>query len=164
MRHDHVTSYRMSAISRQNPPAKKYPIHPIIPSPPNSQSQNLPSARIKETQKMSGWDEGAVYYSDQAHSWDDRGGDTANATADNHTILQKFKEFIRNFETEKNVFPYRESLVHNPKFLLVDMEDLDAFDADLPAKLRSNPADYLPLVVYMKLRLTLEQASLLITH
>ncbi|KAI4344243.1 hypothetical protein L6164_011491 [Bauhinia variegata] len=96
---------------------------------------------------MSGWDEGAVYYSDQAHSWDDgtgRGGDT-EGTPSNHTVLQKFKEFIRNFETEKNVFPYRESLVHNPKYLLIDMEDLDAFDADLPAKLRSAPADYLPL-------------------
>ncbi|XP_054822131.1 DNA replication licensing factor MCM5 [Prosopis cineraria] len=94
---------------------------------------------------MSGWDEGAVYYSDQAHSWDDRGGDAPTAAADNHTILQKLKEFIRNFETDKNVFPYRESLVHNPKFLVVDLEDLDAFDSDLPAKLRSNPADYLPL-------------------
>ncbi|KAI9117294.1 hypothetical protein K1719_011460 [Acacia pycnantha] len=94
---------------------------------------------------MSGWDEGAVYYSDQAHSWDDRGGNGPTAAADNHTILQKLKEFIRNFETDKNVFPYRESLVHNPKFLDVDLEDLDAFDPDLPAKLRSNPADYLPL-------------------
>ncbi|KAJ7979647.1 DNA helicase [Quillaja saponaria] len=96
---------------------------------------------------MSGWDEGAVYYSDQAHSWDDgngRGGDP-EATGSHHSILQKFKEFIRNFETGKNVFPYRESLVHNPKHLLIDMEDLDAFDADLPAKLRSAPADYLPL-------------------
>lgn len=112
---------------------------------------------------MSGWDEGAIYYSDQAHSWDDRGGDAA-AAADNHTILQKLKEFIRNFETEKNVFPYRESLVHNPKFLLVDMEDLDAFDSDLPAKLRSNPADYLPLVGYIRIYLTFVVAGLLITH
>ncbi|XP_045827556.1 DNA replication licensing factor MCM5 [Trifolium pratense] len=93
---------------------------------------------------MSGWDEGGVYYSDQAHSWDDGRGE-GEATASNHTILQKFKEFIRNFETGNNVFPYRESLLHNPKFLTVDMEDLDSFDPDLPSKLRSSPADILPL-------------------
>ncbi|XP_050272148.1 DNA replication licensing factor MCM5 [Quercus robur] len=96
---------------------------------------------------MSGWDEGGVYYSDQAHSWrDGRGGtDDPEAAASRHSVLQKLKEFIRGFETDKNVFPYRESLVHNPKSLLVDMEDLDAFDPDLPSKLRSAPADYLPL-------------------
>ncbi|KAJ1382390.1 P-loop containing nucleoside triphosphate hydrolase [Sesbania bispinosa] len=93
---------------------------------------------------MSGWDEGGVYYSDQAHSWDDGRGE-AEAAASNHSLLQKFKEFIRNFETGNNVFPYRESLLHNPKFLLIDMEDLDSFDPDLPAKLRSSPADFLPL-------------------
>ncbi|KAM5548132.1 DNA replication licensing factor MCM5 [Rosa sericea] len=99
---------------------------------------------------MSGWDEGAVYYSDQAQSL---GGDTddpgsnAAAAASRHSVLQKFKEFIRNFETQSstNVFPYRESLLHNPKHLVVDMEDLGDFDSDLPAKLRSAPADYLPL-------------------
>lgn len=94
---------------------------------------------------MSGWDEGGVYYSDQTNSWDDVRGEAA-AAATNHSIVQKFKEFIRNFETDNNVFPYRESLLHNPKFLLVDMEDLDAFDPDLPAKLRTSPADLLPLV------------------
>ncbi|XP_004508387.1 DNA replication licensing factor MCM5 [Cicer arietinum] len=93
---------------------------------------------------MSGWDEGGVYYSDQAHSWDDNRGET-EAAASNHTILQKFKEFIRNFETGNNVFPYREGLLHNPKFLVIDMEDLDSFDPDLPSKVRSAPADFLPL-------------------
>ena len=102
---------------------------------------------------MSGWDEGGVYYSDQAHSWrDGRGGtDDPEAAASRHSVLQKLKEFIRGFETDKNVFPYRESLVHNPKSLLVDMEDLDAFDPDLPSKLRSAPADYLPLVNHLSL-------------
>ncbi|KAL6331531.1 hypothetical protein AAG906_011471 [Vitis piasezkii] len=95
---------------------------------------------------MSGWDEGAVYYSDQAQF--PRGGAGAGdpeTTATRHSALRKFKEFIRGFESDKNVFPYRESLVHNPTYLRVDMEDLHAFDADLPAKLRSSPADYLPL-------------------
>lgn len=102
---------------------------------------------------MSGWDEGAIYYSDQAQSLGDGSGhgglgenSSSSAPATNHSVLQKFKEFIRSFEIEKNVFPYRESLLHNPKFLLVDLEDVHAFDSDLPAKLRSSPADFLPLV------------------
>lgn len=99
---------------------------------------------------MSGWDEGGIYYSDQAQSLGDgtgigRSGD-ADDKATHHSVLRKFKEFIRGFEADKNVFPYRESLLHNPKFLRVDMEDVNAFDSDLPAKLRSAPADFLPLV------------------
>ena len=104
---------------------------------------------------MSGWDEGGVYYSDQAHSWrDGRGGEDPEGKASRHSVLLKLKEFIRGFETEKNVFPYRESLVHSPKSLLVDMEDLDAFDPDLPSKLRSAPADYLPLVNHLSLSIS----------
>jgi DNA replication licensing factor MCM5 len=94
---------------------------------------------------MSGWDEGAVYYSDQAQ-FPESGTDAAAATPSRHTILRKFKEFIRNLETDKNVFPYRESLINNPKSLLVHLEDLLAFDAELPSLLRSSPSDYLPLV------------------
>uniref|UniRef100_A0A7N0ZT65 DNA replication licensing factor MCM5 n=1 Tax=Kalanchoe fedtschenkoi TaxID=63787 RepID=A0A7N0ZT65_KALFE len=93
---------------------------------------------------MSGWDEGGVYYSDQAQF--PRGGNgDPEAAESRHSAFLKFKEFIRGFEIDKNVYPYRESLVQNPKFLLVDMEDLNAFDPDLPAKLRSSPTDYLPL-------------------
>ncbi|CAM8931366.1 unnamed protein product [Rhodiola kirilowii] len=93
---------------------------------------------------MSGWDEGGVYYSDQAQF--PRGGNgDPEANESRHSAFLKFKEFIRGFEIDKNVYPYRESLVQNPKFLLVDMEDLDAFDPDLPAKLRTSPTDYLPL-------------------
>ncbi|KAH8504984.1 hypothetical protein H0E87_012282 [Populus deltoides] len=93
---------------------------------------------------MSGWDEGAVYYSDQAQ-FPESGTDAAAATPSRHTILRKFKEFIRNLETDKNVFPYRESLINNPKSLLVHLEDLLAFDAELPSLLRSSPSDYLAL-------------------
>ncbi|CAI0542536.1 unnamed protein product [Linum tenue] len=93
---------------------------------------------------MSGWDEGAVYYSDQAQ-FPESGADGGGGGISRHTILRKLKEFIRNFETDKNVFPYRESLVHNSKSLLVHLEDLLAFDAELPSLLRSSPADNLPL-------------------
>ena len=132
----------------------------LPPFPPNSKHTLTVALPIfflererEREREMSGWDEGGVYYSDQAHSWrDGRGGtDDPEAAASRHSVLQKLKEFIRGFETDKNVFPYRESLVHNPKSLLVDMEDLDAFDPDLPSKLRSAPADYLPLVNHLSL-------------
>ncbi|WRX32916.1 MCM domain - like 9 [Theobroma cacao] len=97
---------------------------------------------------MSGWDEGAVYYSNQAQFTEassEAEAAAASSTASRHSVLLKFKEFIRNFEKEKNVFPYRESLVNNPKFLVVHLEDLLSFDSDLPSLLRSSPSDYLPL-------------------
>ncbi|KAK5773145.1 hypothetical protein PVK06_049450 [Gossypium arboreum] len=97
---------------------------------------------------MSGWDEGAVYYSNQAQFTEassEAEAAAASTTASRHSVLLKFKEFIRNFEKEKNVFPYRESLVNNPKFLMVHLEDLLSFDSDLPSLLRSSPSDYLPL-------------------
>lgn len=97
---------------------------------------------------MSGWDEGGVYYSDEAQ-FPRSGGDQADAT-NRHKALQKFKEFIRNFQhkSQHNVFPYREALLSNPKYLLVDLADLISYDPDqtLPQFLRENPADYLPLV------------------
>ncbi|XWS72593.1 hypothetical protein CRYUN_Cryun02cG0053200 [Craigia yunnanensis] len=97
---------------------------------------------------MSGWDEGAVYYSNQAQFTEassEAEAAAASTTASRHSVLLKFKEFIRNFEKENNVFPYRESLVNNPKFLLGHLEDLLSFDSDLPSLLRSSPSDYLPL-------------------
>ncbi|KAJ4754431.1 DNA helicase [Rhynchospora pubera] len=93
---------------------------------------------------MSGWDEGAVYYSDQAQF--PRGGDPdQNNSVTPHAALRKFKEFIRGFHGSKGDFPYRESLVHNPEHLTVALEDLDAFDSELSEKLRNSPAEYLPL-------------------
>ncbi|RZC94329.1 hypothetical protein C5167_031289 [Papaver somniferum] len=99
---------------------------------------------------MSGWDEGGVYYSDQAQFPPGGGGEDADKSlASRHSIQIKFKEFIRSFESEPNVFPYRENLVQNydtpSKSLLVDIEDLNAFDCQLPSLLRSAPSDYLPL-------------------
>ncbi|XP_008784797.2 DNA replication licensing factor MCM5 [Phoenix dactylifera] len=92
---------------------------------------------------MSGWDEGAVFYSDQAQF--PRGGDPDQGSLTRHSALRKFKEFIRGFNGDKGDFPYRESLVHNTDHLTVAMEDLDAFDAVLSDKIRKSPAEYLPL-------------------
>ncbi|KAJ8562231.1 hypothetical protein K7X08_011522 [Anisodus acutangulus] len=101
---------------------------------------------------MSGWDEGAVYYSDQAQ-FPHGGGATGDAEngpgASRHVILRKFKEFIRNFpdKSQPNVFPYRESLLENQNYLIINLSDLLSYERDqtLPELLRQNPADYLPL-------------------
>uniref|UniRef100_A0A0E0CSL0 DNA replication licensing factor MCM5 n=1 Tax=Oryza meridionalis TaxID=40149 RepID=A0A0E0CSL0_9ORYZ len=94
---------------------------------------------------MSGWDEGAVFYSDQAQF--PRGGPGGDPSADltRHSALRKFKEFLRGFTGPTGDFPYRESLVHNRDHVTVAIEDLDAFDAELSDKIRKSPADYLPL-------------------
>lgn len=102
---------------------------------------------------MSGWDEGAIYYSDQAQF--PHGGGSGDAghgspsVKSRHVILQKFKEFIRNFphKSQPNLFPYREALLENPKFLIINLSDLLSYERDqtLPELLRQNPADYLPL-------------------
>ncbi|GAA0157607.1 DNA metabolism protein [Lithospermum erythrorhizon] len=101
---------------------------------------------------MSGWDEGAVYYSDQAQfppgSVNDDDGLSSSGQS-RHVILSKLKEFIRNFQrkSEPNVFPYRESLLENPRKLVVNLSDLLSYEPHqtLPELLRQNPADYLPL-------------------
>ncbi|KZV16445.1 DNA replication licensing factor mcm5-A-like [Dorcoceras hygrometricum] len=96
---------------------------------------------------MSGWDEGGIYYSDQAQF--PRGGGGDSETVNRHAVLQRFKEFIRNFQRKShpNVFPYRESLLSNTEYLLVNLADLISYDPDqtLPQFLRQNPAEYLPL-------------------
>ncbi|KAL6523446.1 minichromosome maintenance protein 5 [Orobanche gracilis] len=98
---------------------------------------------------MSGWDEGGIYYSDQAQFPHGGGGSDQAETANRHSVLQRFKEFIRSFQhkSQPNVFPYREALLSNPKYLLVSLADLISYDPHqtLPQLLRQNPADYLPL-------------------
>lgn len=91
---------------------------------------------------MSGWDEGPIFYSDQAQF---PRGDPDHGALTRHSALRKFKEFIRSFNGVKGDFPYREGLVHNPKFLPVAIEDIDSFDAELSEKVRKAPADFLPL-------------------
>jgi DNA replication licensing factor MCM5 len=56
---------------------------------------------------MSGWDEGAVFYSDQAQF--PRGGPGGDPSADltRHSALRKFKEFLRGFTGPTGDFPYR---------------------------------------------------------
>ncbi|MCO5606155.1 hypothetical protein L7F22_060342 [Adiantum nelumboides] len=91
---------------------------------------------------MAGWDEGTVFYSDQARF---PGGDPDQGSLTRHAAQRKFKEFIRSYQGLKGDFPYRESLLHNTNFLQVAMEDLDYYDGDLSEKIRRTPADYMPL-------------------
>eukprot|EP00249_Psilotum_nudum_P028869 c38848_g1_i1 orf=883-3066(-) len=91
---------------------------------------------------MSGWDEGTIFYSDQAHF---PAGDPDQGSLTRHTAQRKFKEFIRSYHGPKGDFSYRESLLHNPHYLPVAMEDLDFYDGELSEKIRRTPADYLPL-------------------
>ncbi|KAI3443973.1 hypothetical protein Pfo_000638 [Paulownia fortunei] len=81
---------------------------------------------------MSGWDEGGIYYSDEAQFPHGGGGGDQDETANRHAALQKFKEFIRNFQhkSQPNVFPYREALLSNPKYLLINLADLISYDPD----------------------------------
>ncbi|KAK1323008.1 hypothetical protein QJS10_CPA02g01234 [Acorus calamus] len=93
---------------------------------------------------MSGWDEGAVFYSDQAQ-FPMGAGDLQRGSGTFHSALRKFKEFIRSFTSEKGDFPYRDRLIDQPNELSVAIEDLSAFDPELSDKIRRSPADYLPL-------------------
>ncbi|CAA3019204.1 DNA replication licensing factor MCM5 [Olea europaea subsp. europaea] len=93
---------------------------------------------------MSGWDEGEIYYSDQAQfpPGGASSGDQANGTS-RHAALQKFKELIRNFQcmTQPNVYPYREALVGDPKCLPINL-------TDLILRLGPNPAPTSPTETY----------------
>ncbi|KAJ7124039.1 hypothetical protein O6H91_08G104200 [Diphasiastrum complanatum] len=91
---------------------------------------------------MSGWDEGAVFYSDQANFPQ---GDPDHGSITKHSSQRKFKEFIRSYNGLRGDFSYRESLLHNQNHLQVAMEDLDFFDGELSEKIRKAPAEYLPL-------------------
>jgi DNA replication licensing factor MCM5 len=53
---------------------------------------------------MAGWDEGTVFYSDQARF---PGGDPDEGSLTRHTAQRKFKEFIRSYQGIKGDFPYR---------------------------------------------------------
>ncbi|CAM6026366.1 unnamed protein product [Sphagnum balticum] len=92
---------------------------------------------------MSGWDEGNVFYSDQ--NLEDGGDENGDKLVTRHSSQRKFKEFIRSYGDVKGPFPYRESLLQNPKSLQVALEDLHSFDDTLSERLRRMPAEYLPL-------------------
>ncbi|KAF5193688.1 Dna helicase [Thalictrum thalictroides] len=88
---------------------------------------------------MSGWDEGAVFYSEQAQFPHGGGDGEDHSAANRHSILVKMKEMIRNPD-----FHFRERLLQNSKYLCVDMKDLLS-ESQIIDLLRNSPSDYLPL-------------------
>ncbi|KAG6628009.1 hypothetical protein CIPAW_15G169900 [Carya illinoinensis] len=80
---------------------------------------------------------------DLAHSWRDNSEDHDPEVGSRHFGGRSSRSSsVALRPTRMYVFPYRESLVHNPnKSLLVDLEDRDSCDLDLLALLRSSPAD-----------------------
>lgn len=96
--------YPLPATSPASSPLSPPPAHPRVslplsPPPPPPQPASHPA--------MSGWDEGAVFYSDQAQF--PRGGPGGDPSADltRHSALRKFKEFLRGFTGPTGDFPYR---------------------------------------------------------
>ncbi|KAH9329248.1 hypothetical protein KI387_001356, partial [Taxus chinensis] len=114
------------------------PIDPWVIIPDKSKYVDQHTLKLQENPE----DEGSIFYSDQAQF---PRGDPDQGALTCHSALRKFKEFIRSYNGEKGDFPYRESLIHNPKFVLVSMEDIDSFDGELTEKIRKAPADFLPL-------------------
>lgn len=91
--------------------------------------------------KMSGWDEGNVFYSNGPEE------EQAQEEMTRFAAQVKLKEFIRGFRDHKynERFIYRESLLQDPKMLEVQLDDLCSQQEALWRSLRSNPAEVLPL-------------------
>ncbi|KAK9810367.1 hypothetical protein WJX72_009530 [[Myrmecia] bisecta] len=94
---------------------------------------------------MAGFDEGAVYYTDQ------------NVTSDRPQFSRgeaqnKFGVFLRSFNSahggiqNTEVYKYSDALLKDKKKLRVDLQDVKSWDADLGAQLETNPAEFLPLL------------------
>jgi hypothetical protein len=63
------------------------------------------------------------------------------------SVLSSFPSYLPVLRKQCN----RESLLQNPNFLQVALEDLQNFDDELCERLRTMPADYLPLVSSLNL-------------
>jgi DNA replication licensing factor MCM5 len=93
---------------------------------------------------------GNVYYSEQGAQF----GEAEAAGAVRSGATRKFTDFLRNFRGDPQPGRpdgetlYRDALDADPPppTLTVALDDLIAHDAELAAALRTNPAEYLPLV------------------
>ncbi|CAI8016498.1 DNA replication licensing factor mcm5 [Geodia barretti] len=94
---------------------------------------------------MAGFDDPGVFYSEPFFSEDV----TEDGEISRTSAVRRFKEFIKTFLDHENVYSYREQLKKRYNLrqykLLVVMEDLASFDAQLADRLTRLPADYLPL-------------------
>ncbi|KAK2080399.1 hypothetical protein QBZ16_000252 [Prototheca wickerhamii] len=97
---------------------------------------------------MSGFDEGALYYSDQ--QFISVGRDDERTTLTQQQALTKFGEFIRTFQVDNksSSFPYADQLARNPTRLRIDLAHLahPVYGApDLASALMESPGEFLPL-------------------
>lgn len=92
---------------------------------------------------MSGFDLGAVYYSDSLFNQTEEPDNVVNL---NHA-KKKFKEFVRQFNEGGLSFKYRDQLKKNytlqKHFIVINLKDLNNFDSSLTQELVARPADYL---------------------
>ena len=101
--------------------------------------------------KMSGWDEGNVYYTDQGQ---DAAARDAAAGITPGQAKRVFLDFLRNFRgPPSSDFPdgqltYRDALDQDqpPRELTVMLEDVIAHDPDLAKELRARPEVYVPVL------------------
>ncbi|CAH8839460.1 unnamed protein product [Trichobilharzia szidati] len=93
---------------------------------------------------MSGFDQGAVYYSDSLFQ---HTGDQDNL-ANLQFAKRKFKDFIRQFNDGGFDFKYRDQIKKNyglkKSFIVVKLKDLNNYDSSLTQELTHHPGEYLP--------------------
>ncbi|KAH8860948.1 DNA replication licensing factor mcm5 [Schistosoma japonicum] len=93
---------------------------------------------------MSGFDQGAVYFSDSLFQQTRDQDNLANA----QFAKRKFKEFIRQFNDGGFDFKYRDQIKKNyglkKYFVIVKLRDLNNYDSSLTQELINRPSEYLP--------------------
>ncbi|CAH8494535.1 unnamed protein product [Heterobilharzia americana] len=93
---------------------------------------------------MSGFDQGAVYFSDSLFQQTRDQDNLANV----QFAKRKFKDFIRQFNDGGFAFKYRDQIKKNyslKKFYIkVKLRDLNNYDSSLTQELTHRPSDYLP--------------------
>ncbi|KAL3312218.1 minichromosome maintenance protein 5 [Cichlidogyrus casuarinus] len=92
---------------------------------------------------MSGFDQGAVYYSDPLFNQNQESDNVANL----NLAKKKFRDFIREFNEGGMNFKYRDQLKKNyvmqAHFLSVNLYDLHNYNAGLAEELTLKPTDYI---------------------
>ena len=94
---------------------------------------------------MSGWDAGAITYSNQELV----AGDAPDSTQlTRQSVKHRFREFIRNFRQGNN-FLYRNQLLQRWRkrdfHMTVDLQDVLSYDSELNDLIQRSPNDYVPL-------------------
>lgn len=94
---------------------------------------------------MAGFDEEAIFFSDNFGTADD----TNILQSSFRNVKRQFKDFLRKFHEGNFNYKYRDTLKRNYNlgryYLEVNIEDLGSFDEHLADGLYKNPAEHLPI-------------------